>query len=185
MTFRLVCCICQKSFLSPTNRICCSPKCKHMKLSIDYKESGHPNWKGGRVLNAQGYVMIKQHGHPEADVNNYVREHRLIMERHLGKPLNRGDDVHHINGNRQDNRIENLILLSRSAHGRHHHPILPRTLRPLPKCLGLEWINRKSHYHKYIVKRCLKCNKLFWARTDYNSHSCSPKCSASIRNQKS
>jgi hypothetical protein len=86
------------------------------------KGKDHYNWKGGRSLNSQGYVVVKCEGHPKASAaNRYkVREHVLVMEKHLGRYLNDNEVVHHINGIKTDNRLENLVLLKRSVHHAHH-----------------------------------------------------------------
>jgi uncharacterized protein (DUF1330 family) len=82
----------------------------------------HPMWKGGRTINSQGYSMILLRKHPYCESNGYVREHRLVMEKHLGRYLLPTEDVHHINGNRTDNRIENLELITnRSEHIKKYH----------------------------------------------------------------
>lgn len=77
------------------------------------------NWKGGKALQG-GYVIIRCPDHPNARSNGYYPEHRFVMEKVLGRLLSREEVVHHINGNKLDNRPENLILTTHQEHGKHH-----------------------------------------------------------------
>lgn len=81
----------------------------------------HRNWKGGRFVDRKGYIhILVLADDPIAgtmrDRQGYVTEHRLIMARALGRPLASRETVHHLNGDRGDNRLENLQLLHR-PHG--------------------------------------------------------------------
>lgn len=62
----------------------------------------------------QGYVYARRTGHPNANKNGWMHEHRAVMSDHIGRPLLPLENVHHINGHRDDNRIENLELWTRS-----------------------------------------------------------------------
>lgn len=68
-----------------------------------------PNWKGGRRKHNLGYVQLKNETHPFRDKNGYVLEHRLVVEKHIGKHLQPYEPVHHINKIHNDNRPQNLI----------------------------------------------------------------------------
>lgn len=82
-----------------------------------YKGAKASNWKGGRHTLKNGYVQVWQPDHPSrANTEKpYVLEHRLVMEKVLGRYLLPKEKVHHKNGIRDDNRPENLELWA-SAH---------------------------------------------------------------------
>ena len=84
-------------------------------------EKSH-RWKGGKSKDSFGYIIISCKGHPHASVKgDYVSKHRLVMEKHLGRYLNPKEIVHHINGDKTDNRLKNLLLVSRKEHNLIHH----------------------------------------------------------------
>lgn len=90
---------------------------KGHKLSIG-KNNG--NWKGGKIISSDGYVLIRKPSHPRAK-SGYVFEHILVMEKHIGRCLCFSEVVHHINFIRSDNRIENLELMTNSQHITFHN----------------------------------------------------------------
>jgi hypothetical protein len=94
----------------------CSRSCKFKK-----ERTGKisPNYKGGRRKN-NGYIVILKKDHPQADRDGYIEEHRLIMEQKLGRYLTKNEVVHHMNHIQDDNRPENLMLLTKSTHATLH-----------------------------------------------------------------
>lgn len=83
--------------------------------------SNHYAWRGGRTK-SHGYVLIYIPAHPFCDHHGYVREHRLIMEQKIGRFLQPKEQVHHINGIKDDNRVKNLVLTNIYDHFRLYHP---------------------------------------------------------------
>jgi len=82
-----------------------------------------PQWKGGKRRN-QGYVLVYLKAddffHPMVNGMRCVLEHRLVMAKHLGRCLQPWEIVHHKNGIKDDNRLENLELTTNGSHTTEH-----------------------------------------------------------------
>ena len=80
---------------------------KTCNLCRTSSHDSNANWKGGRTKHHKGYIYLKTNN---SGPTTYVFEHILVMENHLGRKLYKGENVHHINGIKDDNRLENLEL---------------------------------------------------------------------------
>ena len=98
-------------------------KCRNEPKSKICRSCASLNAKGTRgdgYLDKDGYTCISlPWGHSyikTANVRGWILEHRLVMAQHLGRNLKKSEIVHHLNGNKKDNRIENLTIMSRATH---------------------------------------------------------------------
>lgn len=87
---------------------------KGLRLRNDYEFGGHEKRRADR------YVSVYVPDHPNANKDGYVMKHHLVMEQHIGSYIPKGYVVHHKNGERADNRIENLELMAFKEHASYH-----------------------------------------------------------------
>lgn len=89
-------------------------------------------WKGGRSVASNGYIIVRVGvEHHLSDVRGYAYEHRIVAEAKLGRRLRKGEQVHHLNGIKTDNRPENIdVMQSRFHHAVKHRK--PKSVLRLP-----------------------------------------------------
>lgn len=113
-------------------------------------------WNGGSTINEQGYRLIKAPvGHPLARKSGYILEHRLVMERHIGRTLLESEIVHHLNEDKLDNRVENLALTDHSEHATHHHTgqwVQPKTCPTCGKSFRKTWNQTRD---QFCSRKCI------------------------------
>lgn len=91
----------------------------------------------------RGYVYIYMPNHPSVNKRPYVAEHTIVMEEYIGRTLTKEEVVHHIDGDKSNNNIENLLLLDKKTHTKIHNSEKRSTMVPLV---------------------CAYCGKLFYRR---------------------
>lgn len=84
--------------------------------------SNNPNWRGGRIKGPEGRIVVYAPGHPGANLfgGSHILEYRLLIEKKIGRHLRSDEIVHHVNGDKHDNRLSNLQVMSRADHAREH-----------------------------------------------------------------
>lgn len=109
----------------------------------------NPKWNGGKYRTKDGYIAIKIANNKDAGGKNYILEHRLIVGNIIGRKLLKSEVVHHINGIRNDNRIENLILFS--SNGSHYK------FEKIQEGMKLGEILFDGRTHKKGESKCVHC----------------------------
>lgn len=99
-------------------------QCARIRFGLSERGSNHSQWKNGKVQTSDGYVAVYVPGDDlffsmvggKRKFGGYVLEHRLIYAEHLGRCLRSYEIVHHKNGDKMDNRLDNLKLTTRKEH---------------------------------------------------------------------
>lgn len=112
---------------------------------------------GKRVKTEAGYIMVRCPDHPNANKGKngaYAFEHRLVMAKHLGRAIKADEIIHHVNGDKSDNRIENLELLSNAEHMRMHGSNMGDAHRRAFLEGGRRYAEKRKIKRKYVLCAC-------------------------------
>lgn len=130
-----ICVVCNSEFRTKKSHLerrkTCSKQCDTERRKSMYLGSNNPNFgnkgpknslfKTGERLTRYGYKMIYKPEHPNSQYDGYILEHRYVMASHLGRTLEEWEHVHHLDGNKLNNDIVNLQIISASDHSRLHN----------------------------------------------------------------
>jgi len=110
------------------------------------KGSKNGNWKGGILTQQKGYIYILSKDHPNVDKKGYYPKQNLVMEKHLGRYLKKGEVVHHLDGDKKNNRLENLRLMKDNGA---HRSFEEKSLRFVKQLI---WGNLKPKFKEELQK---------------------------------
>lgn len=110
------------------------------------------------------YAVVPEH--PKAIGHGYVLAHRAIMENHIGRLLTEDEIVHHIDGNKKNNSLDNLEIMSKTEHSRHHRPKQVLIINTCKNC-NKEFSRRKGLTNVFCSRRC---NGKFQRKNNWNPY---------------
>lgn len=137
-------------------------KCSGFKRDGTFKRKKNSE----KRVKTNGYILIYKPNHHRANTLGYVAEHIYLMEKKLRRKLKDNEVVHHKNNKRDDNRLENLELMTNSQHSHLHNPYY---------CNPLRYGKYKSHTKDCCEcgelkdNRSKKCRKCFYKRFQINT----------------
>lgn len=153
--------------------------------NIEYR---HTSYINGKTHNAAGYILVfVGKGKPGTTKSGYAYEHRVVMEEVLGRPLDGDEVVHHINGDKTDNRPENLCVTKRGLHGGFHTGMKSITLdkaamvlelatkgyliESISQIVGLSEPTINKILNEYNAEiTCPECQRTFLTRKGFSVH---------------
>ena len=125
-----ICLNCRAAFKSKRKeQEYCSRSCASVKKGkgrAGKKTGPRDGWEYKKTTDKDGYVRCYGALHPYSNGRKMMQEHIMVMELSIGRQLKSNEVVHHKNGNRQDNRLENLELMTRQEHSLLHGPEMKR-----------------------------------------------------------
>jgi hypothetical protein len=123
----------------------CSRSCSSELKKEKYKSDNNPKWRGG-TTNDHGYLLIYSKDHPRKTKSCYALAHHLIMEESIGrflKYISKGhkdnEVVHHIDGDKANNQLENLSLMTTQSHNELHRTFFDKHVRKLIQLGKIKW----------------------------------------------
>lgn len=160
-------CLCAMLFVLVS--ACAEGERREAEMGIVRPGERNPNWRGGRSVASNGYVIVRVGvGHRLADVRGYAYEHRVVAEQKIGRPLVKGEHVHHVDGNKQNNAPENLEVLTHAEHAVEHRsrpdlqaPGEPNTLVSCACGCGgtFERYDASRRPRRYLPNHNLRCSQ--------------------------
>jgi len=123
----------------------------------------------------RGYVMVYApdhvHAYKSGDHEGWVYEHRKVASDAIGRELDRYEEVHHLDGDKSNNRANNLLVLSRGQHAKLHHWL--RNGAPGIERFGVDRVNSGKAKAVTSVARCEVCGNCLQAK---QKRACSREC---------
>lgn len=155
-TIEKICPQCNKKFIIPIWKLpqtYCSMGCRNKSYIGKFVGKKSGSWKGGRIID-NGYICILKPKHPYCNGKGYIQEHRLVMEKHLGRYLTKKEVVHHLDGDKANNKIENLHLFA--DMGEHHSYHLKLKSLVEHSLLGNDFFDNKAYMKEYRKRKKVK-----------------------------